>query len=171
MKALRKFGLALAVVLIGGQLYAQTPPAVDSAAATPAEAREQVQASQAQVKEDFRHVLRLQALARREKDVIKLSCVNDSMVRIKAETNIFDDKVVAFEATPEGGALASTLAEVRSSADKVRKSREDADRCVGDTELSESESTYRAPELIDDPTKLPPYGDVLEPPAYASPYS
>lgn len=171
MKALRKFGFVLAVVFIGGQLYAQPTPAPDRSAATSAEAREQVEAAQAQVKEDNRHVLRLQALARREKDVIKLSCVNDSMVRIKAQTNIFEDKVALFEATPEGGDWSSTFAEVTSSADSVRKSRDDADRCVGDIELSESESTYGAPELVDDPTQVPPYSAVIEPPAYASPFS
>lgn len=169
MNRLRKVGTVLAVVLIGGQLYAQPAPS-ESTTTEIADARGQVEAARAQVKADTRQVQRLQALARREKDVLKLSCVNDHMVRIKAETNIFDDKVAAFEATVDGD-WTSSFGEVRNAANAVRKAREDAERCVGDTELTgESDASYRAPEIIDDPTQASPYDVVLEPPAYASPY-
>lgn len=119
----------------------------------------------------MQHVQRLQALVRREKDVIKLTCVNDSMVTIKAETNIFETRVAAFEAGLNANDWSSAFTAVKVSADKVHTSREEADRCVGDTELADSEASFRAPEIIDDPTQDSPYHDVLEPPAYASPYN
>jgi hypothetical protein len=42
--------------------------------------REQIQKD---IDEDHKHVLHLQALARKEKDVIKLTCINDKLVQMK----------------------------------------------------------------------------------------
>src|SRR5437763_3649374 len=43
-----------------------------------------------QIQTDYRYVVFLQAKARREKDVIKLNCVNDKLILLKAEQNIAD---------------------------------------------------------------------------------
>src|SRR5215471_8312997 len=43
-----------------------------------------------QIRGDARHMQHLQQVARREKDIIKLNCVNDKLVQVKPEMNIAD---------------------------------------------------------------------------------
>src|SRR5262245_25938536 len=43
-----------------------------------------------QVRADARHIQHLQQIARKEKDVIKLNCVNDKLVQVKPQMNIAD---------------------------------------------------------------------------------
>src|SRR5436309_2659177 len=51
---------------------------------------------------DFRHVQQLQLAARKEKDLIKLNCLNDKLVEMKPEINIAEhaqvDVTVAHDA-------------------------------------------------------------------------
>ena len=185
MKRLAKGVFPLVVaLLLAGQIYAQpaapsepsptdTPP---SARLTPAQMRERAEVLSTQIRADEQHVLYLQSAARKEKDVIKLSCVNDRFVSLKAEANLFDvsratlvpaldsdDRFVKFDAMSE-------------SAARVRKAREEADRCVGAVELGVVNALdVSAPELQDDPTKGLPFSDQpspdVEPPGYASPYN
>src|SRR5688572_24329125 len=101
MKRLKNSALAAAAaLLIAGQLYAQ-PVAPATPAEAPAPAAEgQLSADEMkvrsaslgeQVRVDIQRVQHLQTVARQQKDIIKLSCVNDKFVKLKAETNIFDD--------------------------------------------------------------------------------
>src|SRR5689334_13994747 len=43
-----------------------------------------------QMRGDARHVMYLQQIAKKEKDVIKLNCVNDKLVQIKPQMNMAD---------------------------------------------------------------------------------
>lgn len=191
MKTLRKC-LVAAALIAGGTLYAQTPPAptpdpaptgpVDvSAKATiklsVGETTARVIELEAQVRADSQHVQHLQAQARKEKDVIKLSCVNDKMVKLKAEANLFDKSRGELTAVLETDGRHAALASVEGGAAKVRKLREEADGCSGKIELEPTDTgnTFQPPVIPDDPTTggLPfdDNGHVFEPPVYASPYS
>ncbi|MBS1120187.1 MAG: hypothetical protein H6Q90_2415 [Deltaproteobacteria bacterium] len=177
MKRLEKSALLVSAMLIAGQLYAQPAPA----GAPPKKQRSSEDMKQsgvefvAQVRVDTQHVQHLQSSARKEKDVIKLSCVNDKFVKLKAESNIFDAKYSEFLGAVESAAVFEKYDQLSIAATNTHKIREEADACAGKTELgAESATDVIAPEIPDDPTTGLPFDDeggiLVEPPGYASPY-
>ena len=133
-----------------------------------------------QIKSDMRHVLHLQAKARQEKDVIKLNCINDKLVQLKAQVNIFDTAHASLKAGLESSSSAEDkqgmFVEVTSMGEAVRSLRAEADICVGEPELfkQESSSDVKRPEIIDDPSGTDPFSTSegpFEAPAYASPFN
>lgn len=171
------------VVIVAGQLYAQ-PTSAPPASANPVPAGKQLSEIemtqrgvdlQTQTREDLEHVQQLQALARKDKDVIKYACVNDKLIKLKAEANIFDIAHADLTASLSTDARFTTYSAVTSAADRVHKVREEADGCAGEPELNSGDTgnSFNPPEIVDDPTKANPLGDSssIEPPSYASPYT
>lgn len=186
MKRLKKSALpAIVAMLIGSQLYAQPVEPVSGEAPAPTKAQAQMSSAEmkergtalsAQVRVDGQRVQHLQTVARQQKDIIKLSCVNDKFVKLKAETNIFDSAHVEFTAVSDTNERFGVFARVEKAAEATHKVREEAEACVGEGEIvpGESENTVTAPEIPDDPTTGMPFGDIdvgVEPPGYASPYN
>jgi hypothetical protein len=124
-----------------------------------------------QTRADARHVQYLQQIARKEKDVIKLNCVNDKLVQIKPQMNLAD----AAESELEGSMDASRMGlfdSVAQAAENIRRLREEADQCIGEpiTQGGESSNSFTGPQAPDDPTKG--FGGTpIEPPSYASPFN
>jgi hypothetical protein len=180
--------VVLAAVIATSATYAQSPaPGTDP----PARPAKQVKLTLpemvahagtlgAQIKADMRHVLHLQAKTRQEKDVIKLNCINDKMVQLKAQVNIFDSAHGSLKAGLEAGGAAEdkqeNFAEATATADAIKSLRAEADLCVGEPELykQESSSDVKRPDILDDPTATDPFGPAsggFEAPAYASPFN
>jgi len=139
---------------------------------SPAELQARVLLLHDQTRADARHVQYLQQIARKEKDVIKLNCVNDKLVQIKPQLNLADTA----ESQLNGSADASRMAafdSIAQAAESVRRLREEADQCIGESITqggSESSNSFTAPTAPDDPTKG--FTDTpLEPPGYASPFN
>jgi hypothetical protein len=187
MKGFKKI-LVGALLVVTTQLYAQpTDPTVApdpaqpvvpgvSAKLSPVEMSQRATELEAMVRADDRHVLHLQALARKDKDVIKLTCVNDKYVRLKAESNVFDAQKRDLLSSLEKDSRVTTFDSMAVAADGVHKAREEAERCMGEPELGDSDSknSFTPPDITDDPTKGLSFdtpGSVFEPPAYASPWS
>jgi len=178
MKNFLKTALALlGATVLAGQLNAQ--PAAD--ALKPADVDQRLSAERmkaeattlrVQVREDLQRAQHLQALARKESDIIKLTCVNDKLVRIKAQANIFDAAHRELMGVVESGSPgAEAFEQVVGSAGEVRRIREEADGCVGQPDLvGDSANEFTGPEVVDDPTLGLPFDVTVEPPAYASPY-
>ncbi|MEZ4364460.1 MAG: hypothetical protein R3B48_30065 [Kofleriaceae bacterium] len=128
-----------------------------------------------QMGKDMVHVGRLQQKARAEKDVIKLNCVNDKLVQMKATMNLADDKrsQITDALTLGNGRAPERFADYAQSATDIKKLREEADVCVGvgPDYLGNSKINISNPGIPDDPTAGNPFSEGLEPPAYASPYS
>jgi hypothetical protein len=129
---------------------------------------------ESQIKDDYRHVLHQQSVARRAKDVIKLNCINDKLVQLKAQMNIFDGIHSSLTS-----ALAGTnderyalFGEVTLAGENIKRLRQEADVCAGEPELYKQENRpeWRGPQIPDDPTSGDPFGQGVEPPAYASPF-
>lgn len=192
MRSRRKpWATVLAAALIAsGVTHAQAPPPATDPPAKADKAAKVVKLTlpqmvergaslEAQIKADLRHVLHLQTKARQAKDVIKLNCINDKLVQLKAQVNIFDAAHGSLQAGLEGGSSADaaqgTFAEVTSTGDAIKLLRAEADICVGEPELykQESSSDVSRPEILDDPTATDPFGggDGFEAPAYASPFN
>ena len=177
MKLLRKYAVLVAL-LAAVTVQAQTPPAPK--ALPPAEMRLRQEQLKKDIDEDHKHVLHLQALARKEKDVIKLTCINDKLVQIKAQMNLFDNSSLALE-----GAINNTddsprtiFVDIEKAGADVKKLRGEADACAGELEMykQESKTDVDRPDL-DDPTDGEPFHDpvvmgepVIDPPGYATPY-
>lgn len=199
MRLRRKpWALVLAAALVGGVTHAEVPagkadPAgkVDKDAVAKAAKQQKLslpemvaraEALDAQIKGDMRHVLHLQTKARQEKDVIKLNCINDKLVQLKAQVNIFDAASALLRAGLESGATAEdrqpAFVEASQTGAEIKSLRAEADVCVGEPELfkQESSSEVQRPAIPDDPAGHDPFGPGgpgggIEAPAYASPFN
>jgi hypothetical protein len=178
-----------AAILASSGTYAQTPVPGADPSAKPAKPVKSLKLSlpemvakagtiDAQVRSDMRHVLHLQAKARQEKDVIKLNCINDKMVQLKAQVNIFDSAQAQLNAGIESATAddkQGPFAEVAEAGDAVKSLRAEADICVGEPELFKQETSaeVKRPEIVDDPAGTDPFdpGGPFEAPAYASPFN
>ena len=127
-----------------------------------------------QARADARHVQYLQQIARKDKDVIKLNCVNDKLVQIKPQMNLADSAESQLEGATDATRMAA-FEGVAQAAENVRRLREDADQCIGESITqggSESSNSFTAPTAPDDPAKGNfNGGDQLEAPSYASPFN
>jgi hypothetical protein len=127
-----------------------------------------------QIQSDHRYVLYLQAQARRQRDVIKLNCVNDKLIQMKAEQNIGDSANDQLQATLTGGSgdRSEAFSELLQAGNAIRDLRQQAAACLGEAELTKQESggTFTSPQFPDDPTVIP-FDVYTEPPAYASPFN
>jgi hypothetical protein len=176
MKLLKKYA-PLAALLVAVTVQAQTPP---PAAIPASEMKVRAAAISKDIDEDNRHVLHLQALARKEKDVIKLTCINDKLVQIKAQMNLFDSANLQLEAAADSAddAPRAAFADVEKAGADVKKLRGEADACAGALEMykQESNTDVDRPDL-DDPTEGDPFhpdeqvdGAQVEPPGFATPW-
>lgn len=128
-----------------------------------------------QITDDHRSVLHLRELAKKQKDVIKLTCVNDRLVQVKAQQNLADNQNDQLQDAlgRETDERYSLFLQFSTTAEAIKRLREEATACVGEPELYKQESGGTAvdhPVLPDDPT-VNPFVPELEPPAYATPYS
>ena len=135
------------------------------------EVQARVQVFQEQTRGDARHIQHLQQIARKEKDVIKLNCVNDKFVQVKPEMNIVDNAAAELESATDANRM-TIFESISTAAENVRRLREEADQCIGEPVQTggDSSNSFTGPTAPDDPTKGF-NGPDLEPPAYASPYN
>jgi len=152
MKSLKKYA-PLAGLLLAVTVRAQTPPPPTTAA----DIRTRIATLRTQIEDDHRHVLHLQAVTRKDKDVIKLTCVNDKLILINAHAGLFDGAALQVEGALESGDPAqktSSLAEAEKAGADVKKLRGEADGCVGELDMYKQESDINVdrPPDLDDPT-------------------
>jgi hypothetical protein len=124
-----------------------------------------------QTRNDARHIQHMQAVARREKDIIKLNCVNDKLVQAKPQMNIADSAEAELGSSRERDRMLA-FESITQAAENVRRLREEADQCIGEpvTSGGDSSNSFTGPGAIDDPTRG--YGHhPIEPPGYASPFN
>ena len=113
----------------------------------------------------------MQAVARREKDIIKLNCVNDKLVQVKPQMNIADAAAAELGSSRDGDRMMA-YESVSQASENIRRLREEADQCIGEpvTTGGESSNSFTGPGATDDPTKGFGHNPV-EPPGYASPFN
>lgn len=125
-------------------------------------------------------VLAIQQVARKQKDVIRLNCVNDRLLQVKKLLNIAEssrnDLVEAIAADNETDRY-HQFGKVKISHEKVSVLRDEAEACVGEELifLGPTEVVVDRPPIVDDPTKDPPFdlsdtGTDIERPGFASPF-
>src|SRR3990167_6192917 len=168
MKRFTKIGVAITVLIAGGQLAAQpssapapgpAPATTSSADLTAAQMVAKSEVMSADVRAALQHVQHLQATARQEKDIIKLTCVNDKFVEMKAAANVFDGTAATFTSSLDTDDRVGAFDESTKAAATVQKLKEAADTCVGKAELLTSEADSTSPDIIDDPTVSLPFDE------------
>jgi hypothetical protein len=163
---------------------APAPAATGSAAVAPVatvqlsvgEMKQRTVVLQSQMQTDYQHVVGLREKVRKMKDVIKLDCVNDRLVQLKAQMNIADKANQSFQSVVDRDATQGRdlFGQYESSAHNIKELREQANQCVGEGDLYKQEAgleVTRPPDLVDDPgttDPMAPDGAVVEPPGYAS---
>jgi hypothetical protein len=144
---------------------------------SPAALQARTQLLHEQMRGDARHVMYLQQIAKKEKDVIKLNCVNDKLVQIKPQMNLADSAETEITSGADIARM-SAFDNVVQVAGNVRRLREEADQCIGEavtTGDSQSSNSFTGPQSPDDPTKGGFHGggggNDVEAPGYASPFN
>lgn len=141
---------------------------------SPGDMNVSVASLQARIDDDATQVQRLQEVAKKQKDVIKLNCVNDRLVQVKAQRNIADDthSQLLISIQKNSDERKSLYDRFVATADTIKELHEQAKACIGAPELYKQESgvTVDRPLVVDDPTVLVPSDIPVEPPGYASPY-
>lgn len=122
-----------------------------------------------QAEDDAMQIAHLQAVARKEKDVVKLTCVNDVLVQFKAQQNLFETARTQYDAA---GATGDSFGQISDAGAEMKKLRGEAEACVGVPDLYKQESDVLVthPDFPDDPTIEDPFEPEVEPVAYASPF-
>jgi hypothetical protein len=171
MKTLTWFGSLAVAFSFSAALRADTQP--PRRVLTVSEMSTQATAFRTQIAEDNQKVLALKEQARKLKDVIKLNCVNDKQIQVKAEMNIADMANDQLQAALGKNVddRTSSFDQLASAADAIRRLREEAAACVGEPELFKQEQggTVDRPDIADDPTQQNPFGGgEIEPPDSAS---
>jgi len=188
MKSFRKFVIgALLVGATGTILYAApgdstdddggtvTAPAGKQANLSPEEMRIAGQEMSKSIHSMLRHVTQLREKAIKEKDIIKLNCINDKLMPMKAQVNLADAKSRqlddAVQSDDEAGRY-NAYSDLTTSHEKVRNLRDEADACVGEplTFTGETQVDWTGPENPLEPTENP-WDPGLEPPSYRTPWS
>lgn len=190
----RKIGLTVLFVAgsfaVGGMVVAQVPasqPADHPAPAdvdVPMRARanisvadmnQQTLAYIEKMNDGLKHMIPLQEIARREKDVIKLNCVNDKLLQLKQLLNIADQaKTNLDEAIARGDedARYHEFGRVTIALQQAQVLVTEAENCIGEdlAFLGPTQVTVEEPNTPDDPTIVPgPDFPVVEPLPVASP--
>jgi hypothetical protein len=182
------FGLVASVgaVLTGGIVLAQDagpPPArpdVEMPAATRAEISandmvKQVADYRAKMEEMLKHIVQLQDQAKRQKDVIKLNCVNDKELQIKAVLNIADEantNLVTAIARGDEMDRYHQYGRITLAYQESQRIAAEAEQCVGEdlTYLGKTTVSVEEPPVPEDPTILSePNFPVVDPLPVGSP--
>jgi len=124
---------------------------------------------------DEKRVEQLKAEARKQKDVIKLNCINDKLLQIKQLLNILEDglsKLTLAIAGEDDGERYHRYTVIKISGEKIAGLRDEAEACVGEeiSYLGPLSVDVDQPDVPDDPTDDDPWGDPIDPPGYASPF-
>jgi hypothetical protein len=140
-----------------------------------AEMNEQVEKYFQKMDEILKRMVDLQEIARREKDVIKLNCVNDKLLQLKQLMNIADQAKTNMQEAIARGDEDSRYHEfgrITIAQQQAQALASEAENCVGEdlTFLGPTQVIIEEPELPDDPTVvIGPDFPVVEPLPVASP--
>jgi hypothetical protein len=160
-----------------GEKTEVTVPMQKKASLSPDEMRQQADKLIQNMQRALQRGIQLQNTARRQKDVIKLNCINDKLLQIKQLLNIAEQSrtnmVEAIAQNDEGGSY-HQYSQVTIAHEKVSGLLSEAEGCIGEeiVFVGETKVTVDEPELPDDdPTDISPEPVDVEPPGYASPFN
>jgi len=113
-------------------------------------------------------VLQLQTAARKDKDVIKLNCVNEKLLAVKQLLNIGDAAQTDLTEAIAGGDRAGQVhnyGQVKLAHERVVAERDEAEACIGEEIIfiGATKVDVTGPDVPDDPTDDPDVDDSFWP--------
>lgn len=185
-KLLKAGAIACSLALGGGALYAQqdggdteddksveaTIKGEKKDSLTPAQMAQEADELIKAMREGLKSVIAVQQIARKQKDVIKLNCVNDKLLQVKQLLNIAETANTDLQeaiAQSDENERYHQYGKIVVAAEQVRLLVEESRNCIGE------ELVYVGPLQVDvDKPEVEDPGDdtdpSVEPPAYASPF-
>ncbi len=176
-------------LLFGGSLLAQEGDAPEETASmtassekvvslTPSEMQNQSEKHIKGMQDVLVRVVELQQLARKQKDVIKLNCVNDKLLQVKQLLNIAESgrtNLIESMAQSDDPGSAHQFSQITIAKEKTSGLGDEAEGCIGEELifLGPTEVDVDEPVIPDDPTGDGQYDfdAILEPPGFASPFT
>lgn len=175
-------------MIFGGSLLAQEADAPEETATvasseknvtlTPSEMQSGAETHITGMQDTLRRVVELQQLARKQKDVIKLNCVNDKLLQVKQLLNIAEagrTNLIESIAQSDDAGSAHQFSQITIAKEKTSGLGDEAEGCIGEELifLGPTEVDVDEPVIPDDPTGDGNYNfdDILEPPGFASPFT
>jgi hypothetical protein len=177
--------VVLGLALVGTTVFAQpsdTPPSGETPRSTriapPGEMIQQAKDMLGKMQDILKRVVQLQEVARKQKDIIKLNCVNDKLVQIKGNMNVAETANTAMNEAMARGDDAQRgheFTRVGLVFQKVQVLGTEAENCIGEdlTFIGQTEVKVEVdPGLPEtDPTKEPTPEPVIERPPVSSPFN
>lgn len=197
----RKFlaGLTILTIMsfVGGVVLAQDPPPPEEpptpeepkepdvelplgkqAEISPAEMVQKSEEYLSKVREGLRRVVLLQEVARRQKDVIKLNCVNEKYLALKSLLNIAENAMTNLQeaiARNDDEGRYHEFSRMTIAYQQATVITAEAENCVGEPDiiyLGPTVIDVYAPDVPDDPTiDVDPGFPTIEWPPVASPFA
>lgn len=155
-----------------------TAPSEKAVTLTPSEMQGESEAHVKKMQDTLRRVVELQQLARKQKDVIKLNCVNDKLLQVKQLLNIAEagrTNLIESIAQSDNAGSSHQFSQITIAKEKTSGLGDEAEGCIGEELifLGPTEVDVNEPIIPDDPTGDGQYNfdDILEPPGFASPFT
>lgn len=180
-------GLTAALAVGGGSLYAQNGggaadadvdiPMEKQAELSPQEMLDESDSLYKKMQEYLARIVQLQQIARKQKDVIKLNCVNDKLLQVKQLMNIAEaarTNLTEMIAREDEAGRYHEFGKIVIAEQQIRILAQEAETCIGEDLIfvGPTEVTVEEPEIPDDPTEGIDDDFVdIEPPGYASPFA
>ncbi|HKA86232.1 MAG TPA: hypothetical protein VKE22_01155 [Haliangiales bacterium] len=190
MRTRLTFGLVATVgaLLTGGIVLAQDAgpvpakpdvevPGATRAEISPSDMVKQVADYKTRMEEMLKHIVQLQDQAKRLKDVIKLNCINDKELQLKAVLNIADQantNLVTAIARGDEADRYHQFGRITLAYQESQRISAEAEQCVGEelTYLGKTTVTVEEPRIPEDPTVFGEPGfPVVDPLPVGSPKS
>jgi hypothetical protein len=155
-------GLTLATLLwVGGGPSAQVPKPLPTKPLGPEARLKSAERALGRIRAILNRVLKLQESARKEKDILKLNCINEKLIAVKGLLRVAEQAFASLqEAVQAQGDLAQHETErIDTAAQRAREVGNEAEACTGEA------SVYTGPILLEleiDPA-IPPHDPTLRP--------
>jgi hypothetical protein len=177
--------VVLGLALVGTSVFAQpsdAPPAGEAPPsariAPPGEMIQQAKDMLSKMQDVLKRVVQLQEVARKQKDIIKLNCVNDKLVQVKGNMNVAEGANTSMnEAMARGddAGRAHEFTRVGLVYQKIQVLGTEAENCIGEdlTFIGQTEVKVEVDPSIPetDPTREPPPEPIIERPPVSSPFN
>ena len=129
----------------------------------------------AQVQGALKTVEAMRERARQDQDIVRLTCLNDKMLQLKGEANVFDHARITFEDSVSNSddisVVRAAYVQLQIPGEHAQTLNEDARTCLGVLDLTSAEGTdTKHDDFPDDPTVGDPFEPEIEPPNCASPF-
>ena len=173
---LRAAALVAASLIVSTALRAQTGPAKSEEKVAPTEREARARRTIEGMKTLNGQVDKLAAQARKEKDIVKLNCVNEKLNQVRGLLKVSEQAEADLReanARREDEQSLHSFTKVGIAGKKVSQLRQDAEQCIGQLAFYNDEKTQVDVEIpaglpSDDPTAAPLATSVINRPSPAS---